>query len=207
MQMVIETCWGGSTHAQATVVMVIGEACTCASGGASVCDGRRWWWRWTVVAGADDGGGIHACVRPTSSSRADGGAPSSDSINCIFILKNYYSNRLSWRQQSRCYCDTIVMDLACLSLLWLHSSNGIVATDSLIIATVPPWKLLQDQLLFTSIWAKAETSKQYISLLIVNWILPIKNILQLHSSLCFAVQKCATRLPYRAYCKAPQSTT
>jgi hypothetical protein len=40
-----------------------------------------------VVAGADDGGGIHACVRPTSSSRADGGAPSSDSINCIFYLK------------------------------------------------------------------------------------------------------------------------
>jgi hypothetical protein len=40
-----------------------------------------------VVAGADDGGGIHACVRPTSSSRVDGGAPSSDSINCIFYLK------------------------------------------------------------------------------------------------------------------------
>jgi hypothetical protein len=31
-----------------------------------------------MVAEADDGGGVHACVGPTSSSRANDDAPSSD---------------------------------------------------------------------------------------------------------------------------------
>jgi hypothetical protein len=39
------------------------------------------------VAGADDGGDIHACVGPTSSNCAGGGAPSSNPLNCIFYLK------------------------------------------------------------------------------------------------------------------------
>jgi hypothetical protein len=40
-----------------------------------------------VVAEADDGGGVHVCVGPTSSSRADDGAPSSDLISCISLFK------------------------------------------------------------------------------------------------------------------------
>jgi hypothetical protein len=45
------------------------------------------------VAGADDGGDIHACVGPTSSNCAGGGAPSSNPLNCIFLFKeNNYSN-------------------------------------------------------------------------------------------------------------------
>jgi hypothetical protein len=39
-----------------------------------------------VVAGADDGGGMRACVGPTSSSRADGGAPSSDPMSYISLF-------------------------------------------------------------------------------------------------------------------------
>jgi hypothetical protein len=47
-----------------------------------------------VVAGADDGGDVRACVGPTSSSRADGGAPSSDPMSYISLFKkNYYCNR------------------------------------------------------------------------------------------------------------------
>jgi hypothetical protein len=45
-----------------------------------------------MVGGADDGGGVHACVGPTSSSRADGSAPSSNPVSCISLLKNYCSN-------------------------------------------------------------------------------------------------------------------
>jgi hypothetical protein len=41
----------------------------------------------TVVARADDRGGVHACVGPTSSSRADSGAPSSDLMSCISLFK------------------------------------------------------------------------------------------------------------------------
>jgi hypothetical protein len=66
-----------------------------------------------VVVGANDGGGVHACVGPMSRSRADDGAPSSDLVSCIYLLKNYYSN----------------------------SSNGIVAMRRLLAATVcyDPW--------------------------------------------------------------------
>jgi hypothetical protein len=39
-----------------------------------------------VVAGANDGGGVHACVGPTSSSHADGSAPSSDPMSCISLF-------------------------------------------------------------------------------------------------------------------------
>jgi hypothetical protein len=58
-----------------------------------------------VVAGANVGGGLwwselmmevacmHACVGPTSSSRADSGAPSSDPMSCISLFfKKYCSN-------------------------------------------------------------------------------------------------------------------
>jgi hypothetical protein len=42
------------------------------------------------VVRADDGGGMHAymhaCVGPTSSSRADSGAPSSDPMSCISLF-------------------------------------------------------------------------------------------------------------------------
>jgi hypothetical protein len=41
----------------------------------------------TVVARADDRGGVHACVGPTSSSRADSGPPSSDLMSCISLFK------------------------------------------------------------------------------------------------------------------------
>jgi hypothetical protein len=48
-----------------------------------------------MVVGADVGGSVHACVGPTSSSRVDGDAPSSDLMSCISLFKkNYYSNRL-----------------------------------------------------------------------------------------------------------------
>jgi hypothetical protein len=40
-----------------------------------------------VVAEADDGGGMHACVDPTSSSHVDGGAPLSDPMSCISLFK------------------------------------------------------------------------------------------------------------------------
>jgi hypothetical protein len=40
-----------------------------------------------VVARADDGGGVHACVGPTSSSHADGNTLSSDLMNCISLFK------------------------------------------------------------------------------------------------------------------------
>jgi hypothetical protein len=39
-----------------------------------------------MVARADDGGGVHACVGPTSSSRADDSAPSSDPMSCISLF-------------------------------------------------------------------------------------------------------------------------
>jgi hypothetical protein len=44
------------------------------------------------VAGVDDGGGMHACVGPTSSNRVDGGAISSDLVSYISLFKNilYY---------------------------------------------------------------------------------------------------------------------
>jgi hypothetical protein len=42
---------------------------------------------WTVVVRAVDGGGVHACVGPTSSSHVDGGAPSSDPMSYIFLFK------------------------------------------------------------------------------------------------------------------------
>jgi hypothetical protein len=42
---------------------------------------------WTVVVRAVDGGGVHACVGPTSSSHVDGGAPSSDLMSYIFLFK------------------------------------------------------------------------------------------------------------------------
>jgi hypothetical protein len=41
-----------------------------------------------VVTGADDGGGLHACVGPTSSSCADGDVSSSDPMSCISLFKN-----------------------------------------------------------------------------------------------------------------------
>jgi hypothetical protein len=41
-----------------------------------------------VVDRVNDGGGVHACVGPTSSSHTDGGAPSSDPVNCISLFKN-----------------------------------------------------------------------------------------------------------------------
>jgi hypothetical protein len=40
-----------------------------------------------VVGGTDDRGGVHACVDPMSSSRVNGDAPSSDPVNCIYLLK------------------------------------------------------------------------------------------------------------------------
>jgi hypothetical protein len=40
-----------------------------------------------MVDGAGDGGGVHECVGPTSSSRADGCAPSSDPTSCISLFK------------------------------------------------------------------------------------------------------------------------
>jgi hypothetical protein len=39
-----------------------------------------------VVAGANDGT-VHACVDPTSSSRANGGASPSDPVSCISLFK------------------------------------------------------------------------------------------------------------------------
>jgi hypothetical protein len=39
------------------------------------------------VTRVDDGGNVHACMGPTLSSRADGGALSSDPVNYIFYLK------------------------------------------------------------------------------------------------------------------------
>jgi hypothetical protein len=45
-----------------------------------------------VVAGADDGGGMYACVGPTLTSRVNDSAPSSDSMCCISLSKNYCSN-------------------------------------------------------------------------------------------------------------------
>jgi hypothetical protein len=46
-----------------------------------------------MVARGDDVDSVHACVGPTSSSRADGGAPSSNPMSHIFLFKkNYYSN-------------------------------------------------------------------------------------------------------------------
>jgi hypothetical protein len=39
------------------------------------------------VAGVNDGGGVHACVGSTSSSRADSGASSLDPVNCISLFK------------------------------------------------------------------------------------------------------------------------
>jgi hypothetical protein len=38
------------------------------------------------VLKADDGDGVHACVGPTSSTRAGGGALSSDPVSCISLL-------------------------------------------------------------------------------------------------------------------------
>jgi hypothetical protein len=40
-----------------------------------------------MVARADDVDSVHACVGPTSSSRADGGAPSSNPMSHIFLFK------------------------------------------------------------------------------------------------------------------------
>jgi hypothetical protein len=40
-----------------------------------------------VVARADDGGGLLACVGPTSSNHVDNGAPSLDPINYISLFK------------------------------------------------------------------------------------------------------------------------
>jgi hypothetical protein len=40
-----------------------------------------------MVTGADDGGGAHACVSPTSSSRADDSALSSDPVSYISLFK------------------------------------------------------------------------------------------------------------------------
>jgi hypothetical protein len=40
-----------------------------------------------VVAGTDDGDSKYACVGPTSSSHADGGAPLSGPMNCISLFK------------------------------------------------------------------------------------------------------------------------
>jgi hypothetical protein len=52
-----------------------------------------------VLVGAYVGGGVHACVGPTLSSRADGGALSSDPVSCISLFKkNYYSNGPCSRQ-------------------------------------------------------------------------------------------------------------
>jgi hypothetical protein len=48
-----------------------------------------------VVAEADDDGDMYASMSSTSSSYADGGAPSSDQLSCISLLKNYCSNGLS----------------------------------------------------------------------------------------------------------------
>jgi hypothetical protein len=39
-----------------------------------------------VVTGADDEDDVHACVGPTSSSHADGGAPSSDPMSYISLF-------------------------------------------------------------------------------------------------------------------------
>jgi hypothetical protein len=47
-----------------------------------------------VVSGANDGGSVYTCVGPTSSSRADDDAPSSDPMSCISLLKIYCSNPL-----------------------------------------------------------------------------------------------------------------
>jgi hypothetical protein len=40
-----------------------------------------------VVVGANDSGGVHAYVGPTSSSRVDYGAPSSDPMTSISLFK------------------------------------------------------------------------------------------------------------------------
>jgi hypothetical protein len=39
-----------------------------------------------MVTRANDGGGMHTCVGPTSSSRTDGGAPLSDLVTCISLF-------------------------------------------------------------------------------------------------------------------------
>jgi hypothetical protein len=40
-----------------------------------------------MVAGVDDGSNMHTCVGPTSSSRADASAPSSNPVSCISLFK------------------------------------------------------------------------------------------------------------------------
>jgi hypothetical protein len=66
MRVATEACWGGSVRVEATVVMVIGEACARVGGSASMCMC-----------------GTHVeqlCERR-------GGAPSSDPINYISLFK------------------------------------------------------------------------------------------------------------------------
>jgi hypothetical protein len=67
-----------------------------------------------VVTGANDGGGVHACVGPISSSRADGGAPSSDPVNYISLFKK-------------------AIVVTGVLLLWYNSDRS-----DLLIATVQP---------------------------------------------------------------------
>jgi hypothetical protein len=85
------------------------------------------------VAGDDDGGDIHAYGGPTFSTRA--GAPSSDLVSYISLFKKTIVIT-GLADVSR----TIAMTLAS-SLLWYHSSDGIVATDHLPVAIVgyAPW--------------------------------------------------------------------
>jgi hypothetical protein len=66
---------GGSARVHVTVAMVIGEA---VRGCGQRCSSVRWpelMVEVVVVVGTDDGGGVHACMGPTSSSHMDGGAP------------------------------------------------------------------------------------------------------------------------------------
>jgi hypothetical protein len=72
MRVATEACWGGSVRVEATVAMVIEEACARVGGDASMCMC-----------------GTHV----EQLCEQQGGAPSSDPINYISLFKkNYCSN-------------------------------------------------------------------------------------------------------------------
>jgi hypothetical protein len=99
--------------------------------------GRNQWWRWCAcMCGPHIG---HLC---------GSGAPSSDLVSCISLFKkNYYSNRTCWRQYARYFCGTTAMGQARSSLLYNHSSNGILVichlTIAIVILVICHWPLLQ----------------------------------------------------------------
>jgi hypothetical protein len=74
------------------------------------------------VVEADDGGGMHASVGPMLSTRAGGGAPSSNLVSCISLFKK----------------TIIVTGLTDVTrpVATLANSDGIVATGHLSVATL-----------------------------------------------------------------------